>query len=226
MRRALTLAGLAAAALLSIVNPVRGELVTDSGSMPGPQVVVNFSQFSGLNTAGEPLQVGALVQRDITLTGANPAGFYYGTFSYNLGYAFWTPQNGWWWDTQYGGIHHYVATMGVTYGPGELTFRFNDGPLKAVGAFVNYDPHESTHPTIYALDSQGGILESYDLAGAAPISTPSVPDEGGFRGIVRSQADIYGFRYANGNLVLTNLTFTPKPAANPLVVPIELLLGD
>jgi hypothetical protein len=191
------------------LTPAWGLLVTDSSSIPGPQLIVNFSQFTSNCSPPNPsVQVGDLVGKNITMEGSG----YYGNISYSLGYTFWTPQNGYWRGPVYTTPGVYFTTTYDTFGV--MIFRFKDGPVRAVGGFVNYDPHESPHPTITALDINDQPLESYDLASAALIYTPSAENQGGFRGIVRPQADIYGFSYGNGNLVLTDLTFTNSPSPN------------
>lgn len=200
--------GLVISLMLLPLTSAWGALVTDSSSIPGPQLIVNFSQFtSHYPPSGLPVQVGGLVGKDIAMEGAGD----YGNFSYSLGYGWWEPQNGYWRGPVY-------TTPGVYFtsytGSGAMIFRFKDGPVRAVGALVNYDPNPDwnpAHPIITALDINDQPLESYDLASAAPIDTPSAENQGGFRGIVRPQADIYGFSYGNGHLVLTNLTFTNSP---------------
>jgi len=204
----------------NLVQGVQGGLVTDPSAIPDPKLVVNFSQFKeAFPPPPAPVQIGDLVSRNITMEGSAN----YGDISYSLGYMSWTPQNGYWRGPQYSQLDFYFTTY---TGSGAMTFHFRD-PVKAVGALVNYDPHESPHPTITALDKNGQALESYDLAALAPISTPSQENQGGFRGIVRPQADIYGFRYGNGNLVLTNLTFTDSPRQKARALPaINSLLLD
>jgi hypothetical protein len=205
----LGLLGLAMSLMLLPSTPAWGDLVTDSTSIPR-RLKVNFSQFtSHYPPSILPVQVGSLVRKDISMEGAGD----YGNFSYSLGYGWWTPQNGYWRGPVY-------TTPGVYFtsytGSGGMIFRFKDGPVQAVGAFVNYDPAMSTQPTIAALDINDQPLESYDLASVAPISTPSAENQGGFRGIVRPQADIYGFSYSKGYLVLTDLTFN-APEVNSVI---------
>lgn len=222
MKRLVSIIGLAITFMCFTLNLAQAELVTAPGSIPEPRLVVDFSQFTqSLPPPASPVQVGGLVGKDITMEGSAD----YGNISYSLGYMFWTPQNGYWRGPKYTSPGLYFTTY---TGSGAMTFHFNDGPVGAVGAFVNYDPHESPHPTITALDKDGQPLESYDLAATAPISTPSAENQGGFRGIARPQTDIYGFRYGNGNLVLTNLTFTnpPAPKAGGLPAINSLLLVD
>lgn len=184
-------------------------LVTSEASIPGPNYVINFSQFTTKNSSpGAPVQVGTLVGKNVTMENCNE----YGNFDFSLGYMFHTPQNGYWQGPAYTSPGLYFT---CSYNPPNLIlFRFHDGPVQGVGAFVNYDPFMSPQPTITALGKNGEVLEEYNLAVVAPISTPSQGNQGGFRGIVRGQADIYAFKYSQGYLVLTNLTFSePIPQA-------------
>lgn len=222
MQRLVNSIGLAITVMCFTLNLAHAGLVTDPGNIPEPRLAVDFSQFTGsFPPPTSPIQVGGPVGKDITMEGSG----HYGDISYSLGYMWWTPQNGYWRGPAYTSPGLYFTTL---TGSTAMTFHFNDGPVEAVGAFVNYDPHESPHPTITALDRNGQALESYDLAAVAPISTPSAENQGGFRGIARPQADIYGFSYGNGNLVLTNLTFTNPPAPKDSALPGRnfLLLDD
>jgi hypothetical protein len=93
-----------------------------------------------------------------------------------------------------------------------MTFQFNSGPVSHVGAFVNYAPDTYAPGTgtflIQALDSNGNVLESYDITTLAPISTPNQIDAGAFRGISRSTADIAAFRLLGALNLADNLTFS------------------
>jgi hypothetical protein len=218
MKKSAIVIGLVWAFMFGAINAARGELVTASDKIPGPQLTINFSQFTAaFPPPSTPVQIGGRVGRNITME--NSAD--YGNISYSLGYTFWTPQNGYWRGPAYTSPGLYFTSY---TGSGGMIFRFKDGPVQAVGAFVNYDPSMSPHPTITVFGRSGQPLESYDLASSAPISTPSAENQSGFRGIVRSQADIYAFSYGNGHLVLTDLTFT-QPAGHKSVVPsLPLLL--
>src|SRR4029077_6125005 len=87
-------------------------------------------------------------------------------------------------------------------------FTFAAGLVSAVGAFENYSPDNGGSPTIRVLDSNGNILEQYDLSMIAPISTPNGLNQGAFRGIMRSTADIAAIEYRDGFQALDNLTFS------------------
>jgi hypothetical protein len=64
-------------------------------------------------------------------------------------------------------------------------------------------------PVNSALDIGGIVLEFYDLftTPGGAITTPGGVNAGGFRGISRTGADIYGFRISNSFTVMDDFTF-------------------
>jgi len=198
--------GLGISLIFFIVNLAQADLVTNPGDIPGPQVVLDFSQFSGVNFSTAPVQVSEVPGYGVTLTGS----FWYGDFSYNLGYLMHAdPQNGYWSSPQ-----HYVASGEVGSAVGTLLFKFDTVRVEAVGAVVNYDPYYGA-PTMAVYDGGFNLLESYNLADYG-VSTPGQENAGEFRGIARSTADIRYFSLTGGMEVLTNLTFTD---AEPVPLP-------
>jgi hypothetical protein len=103
------------------------------------------------------------------------------------------------------------------------------GFYHTVGAFFNYavqngNPAGSNAPMIYAIAADGlTVLESYNLATLAPISTAMAANAGAFRGISRPTADIAYFAFGGSYLAAANLVTdssgavpvsqTPEPAA-------------
>lgn len=183
--------------------------------------VVDFSQFNGDFAFGAgPVEVGGLVGESITFSSSSSDAVI-GNSGYGLG-------NNGVWDS---GRNGYTG-LNNTFSSGDYTqFIFNNGPVNAVGGFVNYcilpgasqcAPDQSF--IIAVLDAANNVLESYDVSTLAPISTPNGTDAGDFRGIVRSSNDIYGFRLFNAVHVLDDLTFTrnggndvPEPASLALL---------
>jgi hypothetical protein len=108
-------------------------------------------------------------------------------------------------------------------GDGFLRFTFADGPVSSVGAFMNYAPGSGADPLIQALDADGNLLEGYNLAVIAPISTPGATDDGAFRGFVHGSADIAAIQFLNSFTVVDNLTFSAEELA-PVPEPATLLL--
>jgi hypothetical protein len=69
-------------------------------------------------------------------------------------------------------------------------------------------------PVLRILDSSLSILETYDLASLAPITTPDALNAGAFRGITRASADIYAFEFVGAG-VFDDLTFSARPTSVP-----------
>src|SRR5690606_31520264 len=106
-----------------------------------------------------------------------------------------------------------------------MTYRFHDGPVSAVGGFVNYGVELNVFikpVLIQALDINGNVLESYDLLTLAPISTPGGVNDGAFRGIVRDTNDIYAFAVSGRAIVLDDLTFSRAPVTTTVPEPATL----
>jgi hypothetical protein len=100
-----------------------------------------------------------------------------------------------------------------------MTFTFMSAPVSFVGGLMNYIPgegvyHDARAVSIIALDSNGGIIESYGLEEAAPIRTPGQLNAGEFRGISRSAADIYAFRI-QGAAVVRSIAFSSSTSPVP-----------
>lgn len=128
----------------------------------------------------------------------------------------------WYGDTSYGfylnGTWDGLAWVGGVCPDGGCTATFDlGGSFAAVGGFMNYAA-SSGPATITALAADGvTILETYDLTAVAPISTPSLVNEGAFRGIARGAADIAYLRTFGAYLVLHSITLSssaavPEPA--------------
>ena len=203
-------------ALLCGVDRVGWTALIDSPvGIAMPQTVINFSQFSGVNTIHTqgPVQLGMNVAFSSTNLNGSLLGS--GPYSFN--------DNGNWDDS--------LNLAGVDvdqFGNDQytMTFRFGDGPVSVVGGLVNYAvlPDNGFSDVILsALASDGSILESYDLTQLDPISTRNQVNVGGFRGIRRSSADIAAFTLSNSAVAITDLTFssaiaTPELATIPMAV--------
>ena len=208
----------AAVLLMTSGGLATAALVTAPSGIPAPTAVINFSQFSGSNsmTTKGPVDVGAPAGRSVIFTSTNPDGSQLGSNFYTLG------DNGTW-----GGAIAFAGLDVDLFGNDRftMTFRFNSGPVSAVGGLVNYSVFPNSgfgDATIAALSSTGTVLESFDLNTMAPISTPGGTNAGAFRGIARSSADISAFTLSNSAIAITNLTFTAAAIPEPASV---LLLG-
>ena len=208
-RHLLQLAFAAGLCLLVAGIPARADLVTDAASIPVPQKVVDFSQFSGgYNFFGpdfhsNPVQIGRSIGENILWSSTDATSFL-GDDGGNPFLAYDLSPNGFWDDGRVG-----FSALDVV--SGTMTYTFSN-PVSAVGGFINYAPDPTTSVTIAALDSNGNVLESYDITNLAPISTPGQMDAGAFRGIVLPNAIIASFQVSDSYVALDNLTFSRAPA--------------
>ena len=156
--------------------------ITSSAGLTGV-TVVDFSQFvSGNEYSGVtgPIQIGDVVGLDIVASAAAGDIYLYDD-SWGLN------DNGNWTT---GGRTGY---LGIWPGSGPVRIDFNDGPVAVAGFLMNYCPPSYTVATISAYDSGGQLLETFDVANTAPISTPGGSDAGEFRVQVGDRAAT--FRY-------------------------------
>jgi hypothetical protein len=195
--------------LLIMARVAPAGLVTSSLSFSTPIQLVDFNGFGpGFSNISGAMQVGSPVGRDITLSASGETAVI-GTGNFGL------QDNGLWTSSKTG----YVGAGGSTVsGGGTIIFRFNDGPVSAVGGFVNYGPNALPDFTISALASNGDVLESYDIFVTAPISTPGATNAGAFRGIVRAQADIAAFRISGEAFVIDDFAMAPAPEPSTLAL--------
>ena len=123
-------------------------------------------------------------------------------------------QNGMW-NSQSTGF----GLIGVNGNSGSFTLDLG-ASFSSVGAFMNYVVPLGA-PTINAFAADGvTLLESYDIAATAPISTPNGENDGAFRGIARPTADIRYFRIAGGHtaahsFTVSNNSSDPSPVPEP-----------
>lgn len=189
-------------------------LLTDASQITSPGLI-DFNTGPVVSDGTGPAQIGTPVGRNITWE-ASANGY----LGYNSGFGL--VNNGSWEDskTRHTALNSYTGSM---------TFRFVDGPVRAVGGFVNYlqnGTNSGDDPIIEALGAGDVVLASYNLATDAPISTPGQENGGAFRGIARASADIHAFRLRNDKFVLDDLRFTnemasavPEPGAALLFLP-------
>jgi hypothetical protein len=186
-------------------------LITSASSL-GPATVIDFQQFAGVAFANTtPVQVGVPVGEDVELFGIGASTFV-GPVSHGLG------GNGSWNSTTDVNFRSVRLPTGVALA---MEFVFNTAPVRGIGGFMNYAPGTSATVLIEAFDAGGTLLESYDLLTAAPINTsPTSVNDGAFRGILRTSADITRLRVSSAFAVLDDLTFTrvPEPASVSLLV--------
>jgi hypothetical protein len=190
----LTGAAVALGALFVAAGPAQAILVTNASAFPISDHFIDFNQFSGsfVSTSG-PVEVGS-PGNSVSLTANGQAVL--GAANFGLGL------NGSWNSSKTGFV-------GLDAQNGSITFTFNDGPVSSIGSFLNYSNNVvSQGALIEALASDGSVIEAYDLRTNAPISTPDAINQGAFRGIARSTADIAAFRISNAYVVADDLRFS------------------
>jgi hypothetical protein len=205
--------------------PARGAILTESLLDPTP--VPGAASLTFASHAVEEFTLGpvALTASDgtsVTYQATNPygdAGF--SAFTFGLG------ENGMW-STTYAAASpspgfSYAFVSGDYQGGLLSTLRVTfSHPMSSVGGLLNYafpNPFDPFYdPRVFAIRAIGGdgsILEQYVLEDAAPIRTPGATNAGAFRGISRSQADIYAFEI-RGSGVIHDLEFVPEPGLGSL----------
>ncbi len=196
----------AALALFAGHGAAQAVLVMDNAGFEAPQLIT-FDAFDGLVTTG-PVEVGlAEIGRSVTFTSTPFAEL--GANSRDLG------ENGLW-GARVGptptGSGNFVASLFATP-QGSFTFTLA-APVAGIGAFMNQFQAAgvSNQFVLIAYDAQGNTLETHS---SSVDTDPLGYNEGGFFGIHRTQADIYGFGVANGAMVLDNLTLTAVPIPEP-----------
>ena len=95
-----------------------------------------------------------------------------------------------------------------------MTFAFAT-PVRAVGGFLNYVPGASTPTTIAVWDSNGILIEAFDLS----FTTGGGNDTGSFYGFQEATANISYFTLSDNYVGITNLTASavPEPASLLLI---------
>lgn len=181
---------IAAGMIFSAVTS-HASLVTSAGEITN-QSIIDFDAEPPQVSVPGPIQIGGAVGADVTLDGVPNSGFYINSPSWGL------CDNGSWDDTM-----TYAGANDAR--PGTMRVAFNDGPVSAVGGFINHAPCDSPTLVISAYDAGMVLLETYDIT--ADAVTPGGLNAGVFRGISRPVADIAYFEIAGGVPVLDDITF-------------------
>lgn len=188
----------AAALLAASVSAQAAPVVADSATFTGD--VITFNEFDGL-TVGSSLDLG----NGVTLT--TTASAVAGQYAQDLG------DNGLWSSIGNANRDGNFLASTFTNNRGEIGFSFAN-PVSSVGAFVNqYQVSGSTANSllVVAYDVHGYVLESFRVT----IDTDAFGyDEGKFLGFQRATADIYGFGFVDGSVVIDNVVTSavPEPA--------------
>jgi hypothetical protein len=186
---------LAAAAALSLLagGAHAGTLLTSEAGYTGPDLDLSGYDNGSYNFTFGPVAVGEFTFTAAPGGGGNSGGgSVVGQGSYGLS------SNG-----AFGGDAVYI---GVDSGTGYAQL-LGLIAYSQIGFFFNYAPGFGDAPVISTLDAGGNVIESFDLAALAPISTPGGFNEFEFRGVRDDVNDIYGLRFG-GSYLLASGTAT------------------
>jgi hypothetical protein len=199
----------AAAAITLSAGAANAALITTDASYTGPDLDLSGYDNGSYNFTYGPVAVGEFTFTRSNTTNNSGQGAVVGQGGYGLN------ANG-----AFGGDAVYIGLDG----PGGFGFLVGPNAYSQIGFFFNYAPGVGDDPTIAALDINGDVLEEYNLATDAPISTPGGFNQFQFRGITRDTADIYGFRFG-GSYLLASGTATgdviggiPEPTTWALMI--------
>lgn len=209
------------ATLIVSAVTTHADLITSSGEITD-QIVIDFSTQPTVSDVPGPIQIGEAVGLDISVDGNPTTGFY-------------TNYNGWGLCDNGSWVSPMTYISANDARPGTILVSFNDGPVSAVGGFMNHalGCNSGSPFVINAYDSDMNLLESYDIT--ADAVTPGGTNEGIFRGISRPSAEIAYFEVFGYVPVLDDLTIggatvtsaTPVPTLDNIsLVILILLLGS
>lgn len=188
-------------------------LTTDDSGYTGPELDLSAYENGMYNfTFGPEFLPGGITFTAAPGGGGNSGmGSVIGQGSYGLG------ANG-----SFGGDAVYIGVDSAT-GFATLTF---DSLVSSFGGYWNYAPGTGDAPTIGAYDMSGVLIDEFDLAAVAPISTPGGFNEFAFRGLVSDAADIKSVRFGGSYILLAGTADGRVPApAVPVPAAAVLLLG-
>lgn len=198
----------ASAALSLLAGAAQAALIVTDAAYTGPDLNLTGYDNGMYNFTFGPVPIGEFTFTRTNTTTNSGNGAVVGQGGYGLG------ANG-----SFGGDAVYIGLDG---GEG---FGFLIGPkaYSQIGFFFNYAPGFGAPPTIAALDIDDNVLEEYNLATDAPISTPGGFNDFRFRGIARDTADIYGFRFGGSYLLAsgtaTGVVVPNDPPGDPIPEP-------
>lgn len=188
----------AAALLAASLGAQAAPVVADSATFTGD--VITFNEFDGL-IVGSSLDLG----NGVTLT--TTANAVVGQYAQDLG------DNGLWSSIGNDNRDGNFLASAFTTNRGEIGFSFAN-PVSSVGAFINQfqvSGSGANNLLVVAYDVNGYVLESFRIS----IDTDAFGyDEGKFVGFQRATADIHGFGFVDGTVVIDNVVTSavPEPA--------------
>lgn len=200
---------LAGAALLACAGAANAALLTTDVGYTGLGLDLSAYATGDYNfTFGpEPIPGGITFTRDPNTASNSGNGGVLGQGSYGLG------ANG-----SFGGDAVYAGLDGAE---GWIRFTF-DTAQTSFGVFANYAPGVGSDPMIRVLRADLSVIEQYNLATDAPISTPGGFNEFEFRGITSDESFMV-FELANSYILATGTENGIPPVPEPETYALMLL---
>jgi hypothetical protein len=213
LKRFASLAALLTA--ITISSQASAALLTSDVGYGGPTLDLTAQQNGNYNFTFGPVSLpgGITFTRDPSTASNSGQGAVLGQGGYGLG------ANG-----NFGGDAVYAGLDGAE---GWIRFALS-APVSSFGLYVNYAPGVGPDPIIAALDQFGNVVEQYNLATDAPVSTPSGFNQFEFRGISLNSANIWTFQLSNSYILAAataNGAPTPVPEPETLAIVAIGLLG-
>lgn len=199
---------LAAAALLACAGAANATLLTSEVGYTGMGLALSAYATGDYNfTFGpKPIPGGITFTRDPSTASNSGLGGVLGQGGYGLA------SNG-----SFGGDAVYAGLDGAE---GWMRFTF-DSAQTSFGVFANYAPGYALDPMIRVLRADLSVIEEYNLATDAPISTPGGFNEFKFRGISSSES-FMTFEMANSYILATGtpdgIPAVPEPETYALML--------
>ena len=186
------------------VGTANAALITNTAGLAGTSTLVDFSQFTAgnqKNGVGTSEQIGGLVGEDIQAQsiGSNDL------WLYDSGWGLAANGN---WDSGRNGF------LGIFPGNGPVRIDFNSGDISGFGFFMNIVPGFGT-VSLSAFDTNGTLLELFDVTATANISTPGALNDGGFRGIQLAGSNISYIELVGDTAVFDDLQFVRSSTSVP-----------
>lgn len=194
--------------VFSLTGIAGATLTTQSADISTSSMVLDFNQFHAsdfIATQPYTLNIGGQAGENITITGGGTATFHEGYWGLS--------GNGVWGSDGTNGRGTWIGTESAG---GGYFVDFVDGPVNAVGAFMNYAVPNNSNISIGVFSVDHVLLESYEIQGNAPISTSNTYNAGAFRGIIRPTNDIHAIAFSGKYLYVDDLQFS---RVSPVPIP-------
>jgi hypothetical protein len=197
---------------LTITTASFATLVTSDAGYTGPTIDLSGQANGSYNFTYGPVSLPGGITFTATPAGGGNSGMgsVLGQGSYGL-----AGNGSFGGDAVYAGLDSYS---------GYIRFML-DAPVNSFGAYVNYAPIYYGDAIISALDKDGNIIESYNLASLAPVSTPSAYNQFEFRGISIDTASIYGLQLENSYIIAAGTSSGVPPVKDVPEPATMMLLG-